>query len=1326
MHFANVDEVIRKKLSIYLATELKAGVSIGNLDLSENTVTLSNIHIHDLKNTYDLRIQKIYIQYNLIKYLISNFKITKTISQISVYDPVIQYTYAPKRLKNKVNKPLDINQYFKRLNVYNGKIFINASDSVSSIEPGTWRIRETFHGTQVTINNTRKTNIFIKAFSSNNAEFISKMELLKGKLQYADLSLENYQPQSIEMKAIENLKVDMGLRFSMQIPEPANKKKKPLPSIYLAAGIHQMSAKVQGHQIDVFNMRVNGRRNSLEVHSTKAYVDRSKVLIEGIINNPLSPNPTLVSNLNLEKLHLSDFIPTISGDLTGDVKISGVLSKPDIIMNGHSNSIVYQKQTFTSVDLSGNYVNRVLDFKIKDANWGGNQITGSGQYTAGDTLSIDLELANQFDPPSIPMINGKIHSKMSFKGGKATVLLSFDDVTIKQGKYQFEHLNGKGTMLNRDVSFKLETADQELKAEGNINLDSYAYKGKVIISRYPIKQYLPDKLIRDLSPILEGTVNAVGNRKNIITNMLLHVTEDTKHLYEIQLNSSLQADMKGKSVQLDIHNLQGQYNNVPIQLSFSAKGDFDSLYTSDLKLNDNIAAEGWLNWKSKMKYGFSIQGIDLDINNYLTYISPFGKKSPYSGGCNLNLEYNVVDDNKIAGTLNLKDVDLNLGLYPLKSSLTLSGTTDDIRIDSLTIGNTQSEILSGMGSLKDQHRLSLNVLLNQFQINNVKPNADFSGNINAKMVVNIDLQDKSNETTLQPLLVADLLGLKCEYGGLSADSLLIRFTQYRDYIQVDTLIAFSLHQANIEGQGSIGYNILNGKQYPSDRTIKLIAQTDIINLVELLTNHFISGHGKGTINLEVGIQDEGLSVKQGSILIPYGSFTAISQTEPINKVQINAQISDNKLDLKQCRFYWGKGYINVRNEIREDGKDFNIAMLDLGQFFIKSSQEGIPVTVPDYSQPNTTVNAVLKGQFSNEATITGPWDDMHIEAEADLTNGYGLYPPKTSNLLQLINTVRESYGSKEVTDPLPFTMDAIIRFKENMRYVTYPTNFLVTSDSYLRIIYDGNMFQVPEALFISEQGTLDMFGTTFAVDYLEVDVSHLSTKLKGTFYKKASDGSLITLNVSQLNDPHKDFIQNLKFSLQSDNPNDKSNTQILAKLRYNRPLEDLSRAQQQTILQDEAIQLIGVNLGSSFIDPYLSPFESRMRKILHVDFFNISPGFIENVVNEYVINNSANPDIPSQTLYPGNQNIINIGSTILLNNLSINVGKYVFRSVFIDYTALLQETTNFSKATRLAVYHNTSLRVSLPWYLRMTYTFQIRPGREANSHEIFIQRSFRF
>jgi hypothetical protein len=182
-------------------------------------------------------------------------------------------------------------------------------------------------------------------------------------------------------------------------------------------------------------------------------------------------------------------------------------------------------------------------------------------------------------------------------------------------------------------------------------------------------------------------------------------------------------------------------------------------------------------------------------------------------------------------------------------------------------------------------------------------------------------------------------------------------------------------------------------------------------------------------------------------------------------------------------------------------------------------------------------------------------------------------------------------------------------------------------------------------------------------------------------------------------------------------------------LRYNRPLEELSRAQQQAILQDEAIQLIGVNISSSFIDPYLSPFENKMRKLLHVDFFNITPGFIQNFVNEYVLGSTVNSTNPTDTnLQPYGQPQNDVGffsSALLLNNLSVEVGKYVFRSLFLDYILLFQESTNLAKQTQLLIHHDISAQVNLPYRFRLTYSFKIQPP-DKNAHEIMLQRSFRF
>ncbi len=1326
MRYANVDELIRVKLSSYLAKELKVGISIGNLDLTENLVTISKIHIHDNKNKYDVKIQKIYVRYNLLKFMYSGFQITKAIDQISVYEPDIHYIYSPNPLKTKAKTSIDLNRYFNRLTVYNGRLIINASDSIDEKTPAKWRINETFNNIQISIINKRKSNISIHASTANNASLTGKMSLVKGKLQDVDLSITNYQPQLVELDKIKQLKLNMSLLLSMHSNPQSNMSSKELPIIQLKAGIHQASADIAGHHIDVRNMSVFGSSNALQIRPTLATIDRSKVQLEGIIREPLSKSPTLVSNVNLQRLFLADLIPSVQGELTGKIRISGSTSDPKIELEGHSNTIVYQKQTFNSVDITALYAKKTLDFQLKDANWQDTQLQGQGKFIPGDSLNFNLVLSDMNHSTKLLKINGNLHGTVNVRNRNTAVKLVIDDITLRKDKYLLEHFHGNGSLKNQDVTLAIATANQQIQVEGSINLDRFDYQGKVAITQLPITQFLPEKFTAGQVPLLDGIIIAEGNRSELSTNISLHALEDSRKLYDIQLNTSLAVNLKKKTVFMELEGLKGQYNQVPINLTLTSTGDYNSLETNDLKLNDSIDAKGWIQWKPGLKYGLSIQGDSIQLSNYLTYFAPFGKKSPYSGSVTLDMSYNLLGDNKITGTISLDSVNVNPNLYALNTKLILSGTTDKIQIDSLIVGNIKSLILTGNGSLVTDNTLALNIHMQQYNISDITPKDDFSGLVNADISLNMDLQGKANQIAQKPLLQVSVQARNCVYGSLTADSLLVKFTQYPDYLEIDTLNAYSSQATTIHGQGSIGYNFFNGKQITDNRVVNLTADTDLINLVELLSNRFIQGHGKGNITLSIGMEDEGLSVKQGSIMISNGSFKVKSQSESVSKVQINALIKDNRLELKRCRFYMGKGYLNIRSEIKNDENDFHIAMLNLGQFYLKTSSEGIPVTVPDYSQPNTTVDAVIKGQYSEEAIITGPWDDMHIEAEVEMSNGYGLYPSNTANLLQLINTAKEP-KSVVVADPLPFTMNVILRFKNNMRYITYPTNFLITSDSYFRLVYDGTMFSVPEALFMSEQGTLDMFGTTFEVDYLEMTVTALSTKLKGTFYKKASDGSLITLNVSQLSDNDTNFFHNLKLTLMSDSPLDKTNTQILAKLRYNRPLEDLSRSQQQAMLQDEAIQLVGVNIGSSFIDPYLSPYESKIRKFLHVDFFNISPGFITNVVNEYVINNASNPNLPVQNSYqPDQSNFMNIGSNILLNNLSVNMGKYVFRSIFVDYTALLQETTNLSKATKLVVYHNATLRVSLPWYLKLAYTFQIRPGDAVYSHEIFIQRSFRF
>ena len=83
-------------------------------------------------------------------------------------------------------------------------------------------------------------------------------------------------------------------------------------------------------------------------------------------------------------------------------------------------------------------------------------------------------------------------------------------------------------------------------------------------------------------------------------------------------------------------------------------------------------------------------------------------------------------------------------------------------------------------------------------------------------------------------------------------------------------------------------------------------------------------------------------------------------------------------------------------------------------------------------------------------------------------------------------------------------------------------------------------------------------------------------------------------------------------------------------------------------------------------------------------------------------------------------------SSILLNNFSVSTSKYLGRKVFVDYRFGLQEASDLANNTKLLIQHDTSLRVNLPYQFKIAYTFSYEPVDKQITHQVMLQRSFRF
>jgi hypothetical protein len=276
--------------------------------------------------------------------------------------------------------------------------------------------------------------------------------------------------------------------------------------------------------------------------------------------------------------------------------------------------------------------------------------------------------------------------------------------------------------------------------------------------------------------------------------------------------------------------------------------------------------------------------------------------------------------------------------------------------------------------------------------------------------------------------------------------------------------------------------------------------------------------------------------------------------------------------------------------------------------------------------------------------------------------------------------------------------------------------------NYINITHKDDEWNVVDAYFSSEKGTLDMFGTTFNLDYAEFTINDeiQEYRVNGSFFKYASDGSLITLNVH--NDPMggtDDFLEKFQFDLSSDNSEDRTTLHILSKLRYNRKLDDIPRNQQNALLQDEFMQLAGIGLAGAIVDPFIYPLENRLRQLFRLDFVSIRPSFVENIVRTYgTTENSFEQEEESE--------IIKFSKNILLDNFSVTMGKFIARDLFLDYELLLQKPIDVISDRDILFYNNFTLNYNLPLNLRFAYRFYLTPENEPNSHEVFIRRSFSF
>ena len=1324
--YARYDRWLIDYLTAFVEEQFDASTTVRNLRITDTQLHLSDVVLADNNGVYRIEVSHIYVNYNLLKVIFSNIKLSKAVESISIIEPKISV-----RLDNLTTKQSgtqtdgvpslseipDFSDYFRMLNVVDGSISIEyLSEHIT--------YRDSFLDLEMNIANDRTSSINLnlrrekrKITAEENIGEISKtlpvlsveMEADKGKLLSLHTILQNYHPMELNLRDIGDIDFLVYLEGTY------------LEGIFHAEGIiSDLQAFYGDRGITAETIDLFSYDDRWLIQTDNLFIDGNQTRVDIDLRDIIS-RPHFDATLVSEQIPMEKYLPQIRGrfDLRG--RLSGNFDNPSGTLRAESEHIHLYGENIEDVKIEADYTENQVTIYLQHALWQDNILSGEGVYSVEEGLFLSMKEPglsfryNDFD------FRTDLQAEL-FLREDLEVQAILDSLDISNERFSLAGLSLRGRMANDDIDIDVSGERFNLSAWGN-------YRDEELYALLRLQGFNTNNLIKNRTRLLNSYPHLNGDIEISYLNKLFHL-HTALRMYNLQfgelegnIRSYLEIDFLNDRSLFSLETIHASYRYEPISILLQGEGTTDSLDIDTFHINDDLKANLSLKINPSPSFSFNLSGENVEFQRYLHYfITPY-TANHFGGKIDLDIELDF--PHTISGRARGSGISYKkLGPYNNELVFNLINSQDGNQKSfrdgvvevSNRLSNLQDDVLAfatGIVQLNNDLDIDITAYLDSLSLQELMPEIELQGLVDSEWYYRRAARENEIGFHLQASSVS--------YQGLRLDSLRAEARQQDQILYIDEFQARGddLFTASIEG--TLGYNLITNRFYSGDDQVDLHFRGDLIKILAHNFDFLEEGNSVTELELHFGIRQDELSVMSGHFTLEGENLKVLNQPVRAEDIHIALQFADNRLSVEKFESRIGEGRILVRNEIRENEYDFEIGMLKLGHFYSHTTDNGITIHIPSYFPHNSVGNVVVRGRDSEEAEIRGPFDDMFIIADLYLSNASVTYPRDTENLFKLINVAAERRRRLD-PQPLPFELDLNLIARNQVRYVTYPLNLLLLPDSYIRLLYQDTEWIPADAFFSSESGSLDMFGTTFNLDYADFYINHdlNDYRFKGTFFRYAADGSLITLEVyNETNGDPKEILQNMKFELESDNPEDRTTLHVLSKLRYNRRLEDIPRSQQNALMQDEFLQLAGMGLAGAIVDPLIFPLANRARQFFKVDYFSIRPSLIENLVQTYGFN--------EQGREPQEENeIIQFGKNILLNNLSINIGKFLSRDLYTDYEFLLQRPVDVVGQRDLLVYHNFTFHYTLPLHLRLSYRFYLKPEEERNSHEVFIRRSFSF
>lgn len=1300
---------------------VQADISLKSIDINHNGIYFNDLEVESKSDIYYyVKTSNLNIDLNYSSLFNHKLWLKEVVDSLYIESPTIYYkqefgkSETSVKSKNKSSEEekensssFDVKNYLRKATITNANL-----GAVVKYSPY-FAIKEQFTEAELTFDNKREQNLIANMIDNQQNSFQTRLMLNNNGLNSVAITANGYSPDSLYVPVVENIKTEL---YGDAILEWSSDR-----DLYLGLDLISKEASV-----DLYGMDLKGKNLSIVGDNHNFSVLPESISFMGI---PVEVQGNLINLFNtleieakaqVKEYQIANTYGFMNGIINADVEVQGFAKNLHINGIVDSDSLDFNSLAVTNIKTTLDFQEE-LELNLINAEFDRNKLSGKGVLQK-NFISANLMINNKEE--SAVTLQGNLNTKGIILDGNSYFRLLVSDFMIGYNDILLPPISGlvcldedeiSGELSNDNIFFKFDSNTLFDNSNASINfLDFHADRAYTALQK--------DRFAK-ISPIINGSITINKDFNDLDGNINLEITALNDNIY-LPLNTDFSWNLTNNRIDIASKILNGKvYSNKTNLTGEIFISEFNTLDVN-VSINDDIVLKGknLLNEERKAR---------LEINQMavseLKQFFPEEVVANYPEGyLTLYLNYNW-SIKPITGDIYFTNIKaFSLAGYGLESHF--EGNLERLFLKELIIYNERQILVTALGSVETTNGIVANVdaVLNEVNFSDYQNIVPLKGYMTAELNFRYDSKDEER------------YGVRIK--GVGSDFKIDKFDINDVYfnvlyspqkLHVDNLYVNSVNYANLEVIGDFSYDLFRNEFIPSNERLYVKLDADAYRLFQKFNPNLVE-EGKIDVRSEliIGIDEEGLQVYEGYIISEDGYLQLVDQPERMNSINISAVMKDNQLDLQRCELNLGDGYLRLTNIISEDNDNFFVGNLILGQLRIFTSQKGLLAHIPEYMPNNETALVKIAGRYQKYATVKGPFDDMKIDAEVTVSNASIIYPPKTENLLSIITSAskntfkkKEIISAKETVNPLPFELDVKLVVGDNTKYVTYPTDITVTPNSYLTLSYNNSEWTVPDAKFVAEEGTVTFLDTDFDVDLVEILINEIDLSINGVFVKSVQDGSTVTLRVSNAQGS-SGGLDNLVLTLESDNPDDKTQAQAMNRLSLSDSNYDMEQ-EEQNVLQNETIRMLGSNLDNTYVNNFLRPAETFFRKRLRLDYFYIKPGFVKNMVNNYVINSQTDPAQDDSYQEVSDSELAQFGSAILLNNLTINFGRPIYKRLYFNYEGFFQETTNLNRQSNITYDQDFQLRTNIDFKTKMSYTFKYRPSGKS-SHEIMLFHSLSF